>query len=441
MTSFKNGGIHPPENKFTRDFAIEECPLPELLTIPINQHIGKPAKPLVKPKQEVKRGELIGEMDGHVSCNVHASTSGVVKKIDRIPHHGGGYTDAILLEPDGDDTWHEDILSVSSDPKHLSSEEQLERIKNAGIVGMGGAGFPTHVKLQPPEGAKIDTLILNGAECEPFLTSDFRLMMEQPKERLRGVSILQSIVGQGVQVHIGIEKNKPEAIELLKEQSKGMGFKVTGLDAKYPQGSEKQLIEALTGREIAEKGLPFSVGCAVQNVATAFAIYEAVTFKRPLTERVMTVSGMEIAKRKNLRVRLGTRFSDILDFCGGLKHDINQLISGGPMMGRAQYSFDVPVTKTTSGLLFIDNKELDRMRERPCIRCGKCLSVCPQGMSPAVLADKSQQHHEDELPEFGLHSCMECGSCAYVCPSKRDIVHWIKYSKAIIAQKANQQKS
>lgn len=441
MTSFKHGGIHPPENKFTRNYAIEECAFPDMLTIPLNQHIGKPAKAVVKPKQEVRRGELIGEMDGFVSCNVHATTSGTVKKIDRIPHQSGGYSDAVLLIPDGEDTWHEDVLTEPCDPSSLSKEEKLERIKNAGIVGMGGAGFPTHVKLMPPPDAKVDTLILNGAECEPFLTSDFRLMMEQPEEIIKGVSILQSLVGEEVKVYIGIEKNKPEAIELLKKKSEDLGFEVIGLDAKYPQGSEKQLIQALTGREVAEKELPFSVGCVVQNVATAFAIYEAVVFKRPLTERVMTVSGMEIVNRKNLRVRLGTRFSDILDFCGGLKNNINQLIAGGPMMGRAQFSFEVPVTKTTSGLLFIDNKELDRMRERPCIRCGKCLSVCPQGKSPSVLADKSQQRQMDELPEYGLHSCMECGSCAYVCPSKRDIVHWIKYSKAIVASKAQQQKN
>jgi Na+-translocating ferredoxin:NAD+ oxidoreductase subunit C len=441
MTSFKHGGIHPPENKFTRDYAIEECPFPDLLTIPLNQHIGKPAKALVKPKQEVKRGELIGAMDGFVSCNVHATTSGIVKKVDRVPHQGGGYSDAILLEPDGEDIWHEDVLSEPCDVTLLSQTDVLERIKDAGIVGMGGAGFPAHVKLMPPEGAVVDTFILNGAECEPFLTSDFRLMLEKPNEILKGVDILKNLFGEKVEVYIGIEKNKPEAIELLQKKSTSLGFKVIGLDAKYPQGSEKQLIQALTGREVAEKQLPFSVGCVVQNVATAYAIYEAVTYKRPLTERVMTVSGMEIANRKNLRVRLGTRFADILEFCGGLKNDINQLISGGPMMGKAQYSFEVPVTKTTSGLLFIDNKELDRMRERPCIRCGKCLSVCPQGMSPSVMADKSQNNELEQLPELGLHSCMECGSCAYVCPSKRDIVHWIKYSKAIVANKAKHQKS
>lgn len=433
MKTFTPGGIHPSENKLTRDAKIENMPIPALLTVPVAQHLGKPAKALVAMRDTVKKGQVIAEADGFISAPVHAPTSGTIKSIKNHPHPSGQYVKAISITSDGNNEWAEGLNVEPEDFRSLTREDVISRVKDAGIVGMGGAGFPTHVKLQPPSGKRIDTIILNGAECEPFLTSDHRLMLEHPKEVLVGLEIMASVFEQPVKIYVGIESNKMNAVEIMKEHAPE-SIKVEALKTKYPEGSEKQLINALTGRWLLEGQLPFDVGCVVQNIATAYAVYEAVCKKKPLIERVFTVSGMEIAKKKNVRAALGTLVTDIMEYCGGLESDnINQFICGGPMMGRAQFTFDIPITKTTSGLLFINNKELDNLRERPCLRCGKCIEACPQGQRPWVLADKAQKKHAQELPSYGLNQCMECGSCAFVCPSKREIVHWIKYSKAVNA--------
>ena len=432
MKTFKHGGVHPPENKITKDVPIETIPVPGQIIVPLFQHLGKPAKAVVKPRDPVKKGQLIGEANGFVSSNIHAPTSGIVKAIGRHPSPAGQYVEAVTIDSDGKDEWVDGLNSDEIDFKNLSKEQIIKKIQDSGIVGMGGAGFPTHVKLSPPKDKKIDVIILNGAECEPYLTADHRLMLENPQEVLKGLAIVASLFESSTKVYIGIENNKQDVIQLLREHAFSFDFEVVPLKVKYPQGSEKQLINAITGRHIEEGELPFDKGCLVHNIATAFAIYEAVCLNKPLIERVLTASGMEIRSKKNIKATIGTKFSDIMEFCDGLvSEDMNQLICGGPMMGKAQYTFDVPVSKTTSGLLFINNKELDTLRERPCLRCGRCIEVCPQNEAPWILADKAQKQQPEILPSYGLNDCMECGSCAYVCPAKREIVHWIKYSKAV----------
>ena len=433
MKTFRSGGIHPEENKFTSGSPIEEMPVPALLAVPLLQHIGKPAKALVAVNDEVKKGQCIGEADGFVSARIHAPTSGKVKKIEKHPHPGGQFAQTIFIEPDGKDEWLEGLNTPEEDFNVLPAEEKLLRIKNAGIVGMGGAGFPAHVKFSPPKDKKIDTLILNGAECEPYLTADHRLLLENTDEVLKGLAIISSFF-KGAGVVMGIEENKPDAIALMTEKAAPYGFQVVTLKARYPQGGEKQLINAVTGRSVGNGQLPFDVGCMVSNVATAAAVYGAVCRTRPLIDRVLTVSGNAIKKRKNVRARIGTMFSDLVTHCGGLGlKRTNLLISGGPMMGKAQYSFEVPVTKTTSGVLFIKEDRIAAAKERPCLRCGRCEEVCAAGLKPWVLGNLSQKGETEKTAEYGLSQCMECGSCSYVCPSKRDLVHWIKYAKTINA--------
>ena len=434
MRTFKKGGIHPPESKITAELGIEILPVPDIVTVLLSQHLGKPAKPVVKKKEKVKKGQLIAEADGFISAHVHATTSGTVKSIDeRVSSPAGQFCQAVVIESDGQEEWA-DGLNIDIDYESLSREEKLRKIQDAGIVGMGGAGFPAHVKLNPPPDKKVDTFILNGAECEPFLTSDHRLMLEKPEEILKGLDIAASLFDKDIRVYIGIEANKPDAIKIMEEHTRGTRFEVVSLKAKFPQGCEKQLINTITGRVLAEGQLPFDVGCLVHNMATIYAIYEAVAKNKPLIERVFTVSGMEINNRKNLRATLGTKITDIVDYCGGVTDEINQVIVGGTMMGKAQFTFDVPITKTTSGILFINNKGLERSRERACIRCGKCVEVCPQGLQPWLMTDLAQLNRSELLPAYGLTDCMECGSCTFVCPANRDIVHWIKYAKVMNAR-------
>lgn len=441
MKTFKFGGIHPPENKLTEQKAIEIMPIPSELAVSLSQHLGKPAKVIVKKGQAVKKGQLIAEADGFISANIHAPSSGKVSAIKSYPQPNGQYAETVMIATDGKEEWLEGVNVEPIDWKKLSKQEILDRIKSAGIVGMGGAGFPTSVKLSPPKEKNIDTIILNGAECEPFLTSDHRLMLEEPSGIVEGLKIICSLFDNKVKASIGIEENKKDAIKKLEGLVAGSEIKVISLETKYPQGAEKQLINAITGRELKEGELPFDKGCIVHNVATAFAIYEAVCKNKPLIERIITVSGMEIDKRKNINALVGTKFSDIIEYWGQeLSGKVNQVITGGPMMGKAQYTFDVPVTKTSSGLLFINNEQLETSKERTCIRCGKCVDACPQELQPWLFANFAQQKEFDEIQQFGLFNCTECGSCTYVCPSKREIVHWIKYAKVIIGTR-NKRKS
>jgi len=430
--SFK-GGTHPPARKeLTARSPIAVMPLPEEVVLPLSQHIGAPAKPLVKPNDRVKTGQKIAEATGFVSVPLHSSISGTVKEIGEFPHPTLGLSLAIRVEGDGGDEWDEGVKERAN-YSGLTPQELREIIKEAGIAGMGGAAFPTHVKLSPPQEKPIDIFILNGAECEPWLTADQRLMLENGEGILEGMRLIMKALGceKG---YIGIESNKPEAIKNLQKLSSSYGYEVIPLKVKYPQGGEKQLIKAITGREVPLGGLPMDVGCVVQNVGTAYAVYEAVAKGKPLIERAVTVTGNIVKNPQNLRTRLGTPFAQLLEECGGITGEVGKLINGGPMMGIAVETDGVPVIKGTSGILVLSPQEARYREPRPCIYCGRCVDACPMGLMPNVIGNLVEKERFAEAKEYGVLDCIECGSCSFVCPAKRNLVHLFKYAKAKLAQ-------
>ena len=430
------GGVHPPENKeLTEHKPIEVLPPPEKVVIPVQQHIGAPSEPVVKVGDTVKIGDRLTEPTGFVSVPVHATVSGTVKAIEPRPHPLGTEVLSIVIEADGEDAWSD---AVQDDPNYesLSADEMRQRIRDAGLAGMGGATFPTHVKLSPPPNKPIDTFILNGAECEPYLTADHRLMLEHAEEIVLGMKVILQIL-QPKQAFIGIEDNKMDAVEAMRKavEQVGVDAKVVALPVKYPQGAEKQLIKALTGREVPRGGLPMDVGCLVQNVGTARAIYHAVAKRRPLVERVVTVTGRGVSDPKNLLVRLGTPFSHALEYCGGVTEDAVKLIMGGPMMGIAQFNPEVPVIKGTSGILVLTEREARVREPGVCIRCGRCIEACPMGLMPTVLHSLVNHKLFDEAKDYGVLDCIECGSCAFVCPAKLPLVHSMKWGKMELSRR------
>jgi len=398
----------------------------------LSQHIGAPAKPLVKPGEKVKTGQKIAEAAGFVSIPLHSPISGTVKEIGEMPHPTGGVALAIKIEGDGGDEWDEEVKGRVN-YSQLTPEELREIISQAGIAGMGGAAFPTHVKLSPPREKPIDTFILNGAECEPYLTADHRLMLENGEGILEGMKLIMKTLGcqKGF---IGIESNKADAITNFKKLSSACGFEVIPLKVKYPQGGEKQLIKAITGREVPLGGLPMDVGCVVHNVGTAYAVYEAVAKGKPLIERVVTVTGSIIKNPQNLRTRIGTSFAKLIEKCGGTTAKVGKLINGGPMMGIAVETDQVPVIKGTSGILVLSEKETRYREPKPCIYCGRCVDTCPMGLMPNMISNLTERERFESAKEYGVLDCIECGSCSYVCPAKRNLVHQFKYAKAKIAQ-------
>lgn len=431
------GGVHPPEEKsWTQNKPIKVMPAPAFVVIPLQQHIGKPSTPIVKVGDVVKIGDPLSESSGFVSVPSHASVSGTVKAIDMAPHPLGMEILAVTIENDGKEQVS-DIILKEADNSELSRDEIITRINSAGIAGMGGATFPTHVKLSPPPNKKIETLILNGAECEPFLTSDHRLMLEYPSEILDGMDIIMKALNCRAG-YIGIEKNKPDAIKLLREKvrEKGYPYHVISFQVKYPQGAEKQLIKAITGREVPRGGLPMDVGCLVQNVGTAKAVHDAVRYKKPLYERVVTVTGQGITNSENILARIGTPLQELLNFCGGLKDGAAKIIIGGPMMGISQFSLEVPVIKGTSGILILAEKESRIAEEQPCIRCGRCVVACPMGLMPSFLATLVEYDKFDQAKKYGILDCIECGSCTFICPAKRYLVQYIKHGKLEINRAA-----
>ena len=438
LKTFKIGGVHPAENKLSAASPILEASLPKQAVFSMFQHIGSPAKPVVKKGDVVKVGTLLGEPGpGFVSAPVYSSVSGKVSKVDVALDASDTRRMAVYVDVEGDE-WEESIdrssdLVKLEDRPDLDATTIIEKIKQAGVVGMGGATFPCHVKLTPPKGEKADCVIINAVECEPYLTSDHSLMLAKPEEILVGVSLLMKAVGVE-RAYIGIENNKPDAIRLLQSKVASYpGIEVVPLKVRYPQGGEKQLIDAVIGRQVpAPPAIPINVGAVVQNVGTAFAVYEAVMKNKPLISRVITVTGKSVRKPSNLLARLGTPFSQLIDECGGLPADAGKIIGGGPMMGKALISLDIPMTKGSSGLLIMTEKESRREEPEPCIRCAKCVGVCPMGLEPYLLAKCSSQHLWEEVEKEDIVSCIECGSCSFTCPSHRPLLDNIRLGKTTV---------
>ncbi|MDD7508610.1 MAG: electron transport complex subunit RsxC [Prevotella sp.] len=439
IKTFRIGGIHPDENKLSNDAVTQQAPLPKQAVFPMSQHIGAPAKPVVKKGDKVKVGTLIAEAGGFISAPIHSSVSGTVFKVDNAIHASGYLQPAIIINVEGDE-WEETIdrstkLETLEQHPELTPEEIVNRIKAAGVVGMGGACFPTFVKLCPPPGAKPECVIINGVECEPYITSDYRLMMEKGDELIEGVKILMAgaKVNKG---YIGIEDNKPAAIELLanKLQEKGIdNIEVVPLAKKYPQGGEKQLVDAVIGRQVpAPPAIPVNVGAIVQNAGTAVAVYEAVMKHKPLFERYTTVTGKKLAKPSNFLVRMGTSFGELIDLCGGLPEGENKVLAGGPMMGKAVNSLDVPVGKGQNAVTILTDDDAHRQAAQPCIRCAKCVSACPMGLEPFLLATGSALKKWDLLEKEMITSCIECGSCQFTCPAHRPMLDNIRLGKQTV---------
>ena len=437
VRTFKIGGIHPEENKLSHESATQPAPLPKQAIFPMSQHIGAPAKPIVKRGDKVKVGTMIAEAGGFVSAPIFSSVSGTVTKVDNAIDASGYMRPAVIVAVEGDE-WEETIdrstkLEKLEDHPELTPEEIVERIKKAGVVGMGGACFPTFIKLCPPPGAKAECVIINGVECEPYITSDYRLMMEKADELIEGVKILM----KGAKVergYIGIEDNKPAAIKLLAEKLAGNDkIEVVPLAKKYPQGGEKQLVDAVIGRQVpAPPAIPVNVGAIVQNAGTAVAVYEAVMKNKPLFERYATVTGKKIAKPSNFLVRMGTTFGELIDLCGGLPEGDNKILAGGPMMGKAVNSLDVPVGKGQNSITVLTDSDAHRKPADPCIRCAKCVSACPMGLEPFLLATCSAKHMWDKVEAEDITSCIECGSCQFTCPSHRPILDNIRLGKQTV---------
>jgi electron transport complex protein RnfC len=419
-------GIHPPGIKeLTAEKALERMPAPEKVIIPLHQHFGKPARPLVQKGDEVLLGQKIGEADGLFSASVHSSVSGKVLSVDAHNHPASNPVPAVTIANDGQDSPFP-VKKDVKDPFSLTPDEIREKVREAGVVGLGGAAFPTAVKLSPPKDKPIDTLIINGCECEPLLTSDYRLMLEAPDEVLKGSELARMATG-AEHLIVGIEDNKKKAFDLFQEKIREYKGEAVLLKTKYPEGAEKNLIYSILRREVPRGGLPFDVGIVVQNVGTAKAIWEAVKEGKPLYERALTVSGQALREPKNLIVRIGTSFQDVIEFCGGLEEEGNILVMGGPMMGLAQWSLDVPVIKGTSGILAW--AVIEPAPEYPCIRCGRCIEHCPMVLTPTQLAKYIRFNKLEEAEKWGILDCVECGSCQYICPSNILLVHWIRLGK------------
>jgi len=435
LKTFSLGGIHPAENKLSAGKKIVILPIPEQVSVPLAQHIGAPAEALVNKGDVVKVGQLIAASAGFVSSNIHSPVSGKVLKIDDVVDASGYKHRAIIIKTEGDE-WDESIDRSPELIQHINTvpHQIVEKLKEAGIVGLGGAAFPSHVKLSLPPGKICDILVINGVECEPYLTSDHQLMMEKSEEIVVGIRILMKALKVEKAV-IGIENNKLDAIEkmtaLLAEHPE---IRVQALKVQYPQGGEKQLIDACIGRQIPSGKLPIEVGAVVQNVGTAFAVYEAVQKNKPLFERVVTVTGKSVKNPSNFLARIGTPMSFLIDAAGGLPTDTSKIIGGGPMMGKALQSAEVPITKGSSGILIMPEELANRKPMQNCIRCAKCVSVCPMGLSPYLLMLATSKTIWDRAEEEKIMDCIECGSCNFTCPSSRPLLDYIRLGKGKVGQ-------
>ncbi|MCC8171690.1 MAG: electron transport complex subunit RsxC [Parabacteroides sp.] len=430
LRTFRIGGVHPPENKLSAGKPITPLAIPAQVIIPLSQHIGAPAQAVVKKGDMVKVGTLIGKSGGFVSANIHSSVSGKVNKIDNVLDASGYKRPAVIIDVTGDE-WEESIDRSETLEKNctLEPKEIIDKITACGIVGLGGATFPTQVKLTPPPGNKADLVIINAVECEPYLTSDHSLMLEKPEEILVGVTLLMKAVNVSKAV-IGIENNKKDAIALLTRLSAGYpGIEVMPLKVQYPQGGEKQLIDAVIRKQVKSGALPISAGALVQNVGTAYAVYEAVQKNKPLVERVVTVTGKGVSNPSNFLVRIGTPINLLIDAAGGIPEDTGKIIGGGPMMGKALITPEVPVTKGSSGVLILSKEESARKPASNCIRCAKCVSACPMGLNPALLARSSSFSNWEIAEKNYITDCIECGSCSFTCPAHRPLLDFIRLGK------------
>lgn len=439
MKTFSMGGVHPQDNKLSARKPFQVVDLPDVAIFSLEQHIGAPAKPIVAVGDKVKAGQMIAEAGGFVSAPVHSSVSGTVQKIATFTDGWGFEKMAIHIKVEGSE-WMENI---STDNKlrnecKLSSEEIIKKIADAGIVGLGGACFPTQVKLMPPKDMSVDTLIINAVECEPYLTHNHQLMLEKPAEVLMGVRILMKALNIKKAI-IGIEANKMDAVKSLRDDEsmnrqtgESISIEVVPLKLKYPQGGEKQLIEALTGRKVPNGGIPAAVGCVVQNVGTAFAVYEAVQLNKPLVEVMMTVTGPSVTNPGNFIVRIGTPIEKVLEMAGGIPEDTGKIIGGGPMMGKTYSHTNHPVNKRSSGLLLLPKDLAAPLEEKNCIRCGKCVQNCPMGLAPYLLATQGEMALWDDMEKEQVANCIECGCCTFTCPSNRPLLDYIRYGKQTV---------
>lgn len=429
--TFSMGGIHPDDKKLTADIIIESFPLVDKVYISMSQHIGAPSEPIVAVGDKVKVGQLIAKPSGFVSAAIHSSVSGTVSAIGPYKDIVGNLVNTITISVEGD-VWDETINRSSQLNKDikLSKEEILKTIADKGIVGLGGASFPTHIKLTPPPGKKAGCLIINCAECEPYITSDYRLMIEHSDEILVGASIMMKALGVD-KCYLAIEDNKQSAIRVLSDKSiEYPNIKVVTLQKKYPQGGEKQLIDAVIGQKVPSKGLPIDTGAVVQNCATAFAVYEAVQKNKPLIDGVITITGDNLLNRKNLLVRVGTPIEKLIEYVGGIPDTVDKIISGGPMMGKAISNISAAVVKSSSSILMLAEEQTKRNEESNCIRCGKCIEVCPMGLEPYLLNKLSRNLDYVELENNKVYDCVECGSCMYTCPACIPLLDYIRISKS-----------
>ena len=433
LKTFKLGGIHPEENKLSANAPIEVLPVPKQAVIPMGQNLGAPSKPVVNRGDQVKVGQLIAEASGFISANIHSPVSGKVLKIDNVPDASGYKRQGIIINVEGDE-WDESIDRSDDviEEITLDAKEIIDRVKEKGLVGMGGATFPTNVKLMPPPGKVAEYLLINGVECEPYLTSDHRLMLEKGKEILIGTRILMKALNVKKAI-IGIENNKPDAINHMTELARAFdGIEVQALKVQYPQGGEKQLIKAVLNREVPSGKLPIEVGCVVQNVGTTYAVYEAVQKNKPLIERVVTVTGKAVRKPSNFLARIGTPIANLIEAAEGLPESTGKIINGGPMMGKALTSLDIPVVKGSSGILLMPENESKRKPESSCIRCSKCTYVCPMGLEPFLLARVSKLGNFEMAEREMIMDCIECGSCQYTCPASIPLLDYLRLGKTMV---------
>lgn len=435
LKTFAKGGVHPAENKLAAKSPIEVLPVPTQVVIPISQHIGAPSEPIVVKGDMVKVGQVIAKSTGFVSTNIHSSVSGKVAKVDKMMDSSGYKKTCVIIDVEGDE-WLETIDRSTELKKEITAtkEEIVQKVLESGVVGLGGATFPSHVKISIPKGKKAEALIINGVECEPYLTADHRLMLEKGDEMMLGIKILMKalVVERTI---IGIENNKKDAIKYLSELSANYpGIEVMALKVKYPQGGEKQLIKAAVNREVPSGGLPIDVGAVVHNVGTALAVYEAVQKNKPLFERIVTVTGKSISKPCNLMVRIGTPVNDLVEFAGGLPEDTGKIINGGPMMGKAINDLNIPVVKGTSGILIMQDKEASRRTPVTCIRCAKCVSICPMGLEPFLLSKESKLKLYERAESDRIMDCIECGSCSFECPANLPLLDYIRLGKSEVGK-------